>query len=375
MKRQIADLERKAHEADLERLAQSPSFASQGTSSQNAEIKELRHQLSAARQSVYDLKKSLRDAESQATATARELQDRLDELEEEKCSLERALDDAQAAADEAATAHEAVVQKYKQKAERYRRERDELATTAREQQHQRRTAAERYNHNNHSGGGGVSSSSMMASDERRELHQMLRESQLQADRLDRQAREQREALDELTAADTVLRKKLDRARSERAAYRAGAERLHKDVKALKQARDRAIAEAEEAREEAAAAAAAAAAATAVEGKTETVLRTGVVFDSGGADTDAIIRASEAAERRHEKELRGMVMQMEWLKASWDREAQLRTDAAWAKQYLLMEIKMRDAWCVFKFASCCFLCSLPRPLLCLLRLEVFSRMAG
>jgi hypothetical protein len=43
----------------------------------------------------------------------------------------------------------------------------------------------------------------------------------------------------------------------------------------------------------------------------------------------------------------MVMQMEWLKACWDREAKLRSDAAYAKQYLMMQVQVRDAWYVFR----------------------------
>jgi hypothetical protein len=40
-----------------------------------------------------------------------------------------------------------------------------------------------------------------------------------------------------------------------------------------------------------------------------------------------------------------VMQMEWMKACWDREAKLRSDAAFAKRYLQLEVKIRDAWYV------------------------------
>jgi hypothetical protein len=145
-----------------------------------------------------------------------------------------------------------------------------------------------------------------------------------ADKLDREVREQREALDELMAVEMSLRKKLDRARSERAAYRASAEKLQKDVKTLKAEKDKIDAELATARETA---------------LVPTASR------KGGVDTDAIIRAAEAAERRHEKEIRGMVMQMEWLKACWDREAKLRSDAAFAKRYLLLEVQIRDAWYV------------------------------
>ena len=168
---------------------------------------------------------------------------------------------------------------------------------------------------------------------------MLRESQINADKLDRQVREQREALEELVTIELQLRKKLDRARSERAAYRASAERLQKDVKTLRSEKDKAAAEAT-----------AALAAVEEERAQKELVATRV--SSNGVDTDAIIRAAEAAERRHEKEIRGMVMQMEWLKACWDRESMLRNDAAFAKRYLLLEVQIRDAWYVM-FLFICF----------------------
>jgi hypothetical protein len=144
---------------------------------------------------------------------------------------------------------------------------------------------------------------------------MLRESQTAADKLDRQVREQREALEELAANEASLRKKLERARSERAVYRASAERLQRDVKTLDQ--DRAV-----------------------------------VPVAAAANTDAIVRAAAVAEQRHVKEIRGMCMQMEWLQARCDRETRLRADAAYAKRYLLLELQVRDAWYVYTL--CIFL---------------------
>ncbi|EAQ92187.1 hypothetical protein CHGG_00422 [Chaetomium globosum CBS 148.51] len=293
LKRQIADLERKAHEAALDRFATSPS--SHGGSAQKAEVSELRHQLSTANQSVHDLKRSLRDVERKASASARELQKHLDELEDEKFVLEQAFEDAQTAAEESAVAHEETLKKYKAKLERYKRERDELATAVRDQ---------RNNSMN-------SSLSEMPLEERRDLHKMLRESQLSADKLDRELREHRGGARGARGSGDIP----------------PAEKLHKDFNKLKKEKDKAVAEA-----------ASAAAAANEERALVRVSKTG----KNGVDTDAIIRAAEAAEKRHEKEIRGMVMQMEWLKACWDREAKLRSDAAYAKQYLLMQVQVRDA---------------------------------
>ena len=352
LKRQIADLERRVHEATISKLALSP-LSSHGGSAQKNEISELRHQLTTAHQSIYDLKKALREAERKAGASAEEIQRQFEDLEDEKMELEQLLDEAQIAAEEAQQAHEQALKKYKERSEKYKRERNELVAASLEDQKQR---ANKLGNKHHVADldNSLLSDMSMSLEERRDLHNMLKESQLAADKLDREVREQREALEEMMAIEVALRKKLERARSERAAYRASAEKLHRDVKTLTYEKERAVRDAEivvnEAVEEIAKAKGHDPKALLyTRSKAKTADGTGT-FD---ADTEAIIRAAEAAERRHEKEIRGLVMQMEWMKACWDREARLRKDAAFAKRYLTLEVQIRDAWYVdlpFPFPS-------------------------
>lgn len=67
---------------------------------------------------------------------------------------------------------------------------------------------------------------------------------------------------------------------------------------------------------------------------------------GSVDIDVIIRVVEVVERRYEKEIRGMVMQMEWFKVCWDWEVKLRKDVVFVKKYLFLEVQIRDVWYVF-----------------------------
>ena len=339
LKRQIAELERRVHEATISKLAVSP-LSSHGGSAQKNEISELRHQLTTAHQSIYDLKKALREAERKASASAEEIQRQFEDIEDEKMELEQLLDEAQIAAEEAQQAHEQALKKYKERSEKYKRERNELVAASLEDQKQR--ANKLGKHHAADLDNSLLSDMSMSLEERRDLHGMLKESQLAADKLDREVREQREALEEMMAIEVALRKKLERARSERAAYRASAERLHRDVKTLTYEKEKAVREAEmvvnEAVEEIAKA-------KGHDLKALVYTRSKAKIADGAfdADTEAIIRAAEAAERRHEKEIRGLVMQMEWMKACWDREARLRKDAAFAKRYLTLEVQIRDAW--------------------------------
>ncbi|CAK7232450.1 hypothetical protein SCUCBS95973_008263 [Sporothrix curviconia] len=334
LRRQIADLERAAHEADVHRLMRSPeatedvasAVSPSSSSAQRAEIVQLREQLIAAHQSAAELKRSMRDAERHAAAasaaSAEEVEARIREVEEERAILEQALDEAQEAAAEATSAHETALRRVQTKLERYRHERDELALALADAQH------------NKAGSDSESVSSEMSREERSNLHAMLRKTQVEAEALEHDLRDHRTALDEAVRAEEALRIKLERARSERSAYRADAERLQREVGELQQTVSR----------------------------TKAAMHYGTVNDpptntrelvlaaaasgnrqhGGQADTDALVRASEEQSIRHRKELRGLNMQIDWMQARWEREARLRSGAVLGKQLVAQDLEMRIA---------------------------------
>jgi chromosome segregation ATPase len=306
LRRQVADLERAAHQAEMKRLASSPS--SEASSGRKAELSELRHQLSTAHQSIYDLKKSLRDAERHASEAAVELRSQVTGAQEEKLALEQALEDVQIVADEAAEVHEIAIEKYKVKLERYKRERDFIAQQLEDAKN--RTV-----------------DSDVGREARKDLNAMLRKTQIQAAALEREVREHKDSLDEVKQSEMSLRDKLDRVRRERATFRADAERLQREVESLQSSRKQ----------------------QQFHDNTSILITTqsGDLKMSGanGVDTQALVRASEAQRIRHEKELKGLAMQIEWMQARWEREANLRQDAAFAKHYLSLELEMRVAWYV------------------------------
>ncbi|KAL7923203.1 hypothetical protein ACQKWADRAFT_320216 [Trichoderma austrokoningii] len=143
--------------------------------------------------------------------------------------------------------------------------------------------------------------------------QRLRKSQAEVESLEHDVMEQQELIDNLVASEAVLRSKLERARTERAAYRMSVEKMQSDIKHLKK--------------EAAA------------GAHRLNHRYGYA-DNEALDT--IVRASEGAQVRHKKELRGMMLQMEWMQARWEREASLRSDAAYAKKFLQLQLNIAHA---------------------------------
>lgn len=52
----------------------------------------------------------------------------------------------------------------------------------------------------------------------------------------------------------------------------------------------------------------------------------------------------------------MMLQMEWMQARWEREASLRSDAAYAKKFLQLQLNIADAWYVYTFPLPCQLTS-------------------
>lgn len=56
---------------------------------------------------------------------------------------------------------------------------------------------------------------------------------------------------------------------------------------------------------------------------------------------------EERERRHVKELRGLSMQVEWLRARCKREEGLRAAAAYVKRYMGLQIDLYQAWYVYQ----------------------------
>ncbi|CRK14319.1 hypothetical protein BN1723_017387, partial [Verticillium longisporum] len=177
LKRQIADLERQAHEAEMSRLIASPNSSS--TSARPSEVNSLRTQLSSAQQSVQEFKTKARDAERKIGQIERDFQSRLDDLEDQKASLEQALEDAQRDADEVTVLHEKALRRLSQKLEKSERERKAAASSR------------------------LNLDSM--SSEHRNLQELLQQSEAETDALEHDVLQQQDAIDALSAAEASLR--------------------------------------------------------------------------------------------------------------------------------------------------------------------------
>ncbi|XP_044715512.1 centrosomal targeting protein [Hirsutella rhossiliensis] len=290
LKKQIADLERQLHDEEVFRLTGSPGASPARTDERGAPpASELRAQLSTAQRSAHEWESRSRDSERRAARATQDLQRQLSDLEDQKLVLEEVLEEARLQAEETAAQHDKAMRRMQHKLDQAERGRESAveAQTANSKQHRH-----------------------------------LRKSQAEVENLEHDVRQQQDLIDGLVAAEASLRRKLDRARSERAAYRMSAEKLQRDIQRLQRP----------------AASSLAPAAGASQG-----LVVGHLMPGGTDEAlETLVRAAQGAEQRHEKELRGMVMQVEWMQARWEREASLRSDAAYAKRFLQLQLDVANA---------------------------------
>ncbi|EQK99623.1 Spindle associated [Ophiocordyceps sinensis CO18] len=282
LRSQIADLERQLHDDQVLRLTGSPGASPTRNDEGRATASELRAQLSTAQRSVHEWESRSRDSEHRAAHATQDLQRQLSDLEDQKLVLEEVLEEARLQAEETAAQHEKAMRRMQHKLDQAERGREAAveAQTANSKQHRH-----------------------------------LRKSQAEVENLEHDVRQQQDLIDGLVAAEASLRRKLDRARSERAAYRVSAEKLQRDIQRLQ---------------------------TSAAGANQAQLTPARGTDEA---LETVVRAAQGAERRHEKELRGMVMQVEWMQARWEREASLRSDAAYAKRFLQLQLDVASAWLV------------------------------
>ncbi|KAI9643432.1 hypothetical protein NHQ30_008051 [Ciborinia camelliae] len=324
LKRQIAELERKVHETDMARFAITSSPASVSGST-HKEVALLRHQLSEAHQSLKDLRSRMKESDKEAARKLSALninfQHQEQTWEAEKDQLERQLDELRLTKDELSTRNasfEAAINRLSDKIDRL----------------QKALMSERAN----SGEGHTIAL------ERRDLHEMLQETQIQRESLELLIKERENAIQTVSAKEVELRSSLRRVRDERNRERARALSTKEQLELLEEEYVKSKEDYIKAKSE-------------WEAEKHTLSR-GVRFPNMSIsytedEIQALKKEKEEGEKRffkeiekkddkHAKELKGLCMQIEWMKARCAREESKRTDLAYAKKYLIAKINMYDA---------------------------------
>jgi hypothetical protein len=153
---------------------------------------------------------------------------------------------------------------------------------------------------------------------------------VEAERLDLDLKEKEKDMKRLQASEDDLRTQLRRTEKERTTYRERSVQLSDDLERIerefKKAEDRWEAERRQ--------------------LTQGVRFANMSVSQHGDEASALVRAAELdreeLSQRHTKELRGLAMQIEWLRARCRREEMLRSDAAFAKRFVLMQVELYGA---------------------------------
>ena len=308
LKRQIDELERQAHNLEISLLQTSSPHSSTSSSGRKNEVAEVRAQLATAHASIKDLRTQLREADKLSASKLKSLTSSLEQKEEEweadRFELERSIQSLAQSKSELeaknATA-ESSISRLKNKILRL----EEELKTERESRGEDRTLAL----------------------ERHDLHEMLRDTQIELESLQISTKSYLAQIEQLREAEKEMKGQLKRIREERKQERDRADDAMHALEKLEADFQAAELEWEQEREG---------------------LTRGVRFPnmSVSAVSSDLKEELEAKERKHAKELRGLAMQVEWLRARCKREEGLRSDAAWAKRFMLLQVELFGAWYVF-----------------------------
>ncbi|KAK8044897.1 Microtubule associated protein [Apiospora rasikravindrae] len=340
--------ETEAAEEEL-RSIRKQQMGSYSASARKQEAGEIRLQLSEMRQKLRDAERAASREGDKYSDLVQDLQTQVDMVEDEKMALEQSLADAQLAAEEARSKQEREVRRLEHEIYKL--------------QHSRKSP----------GKPTAAQGQAMGSDERKELRGLLEKSQAEVAALEHDVLQQASLIKSHKSTQDKLRQKLDMARSEASTHRQSARKLRVDCgrlqKAIKETASWISANPDKVASAAAAAAAAApsssnnnkqqedlrqsinsqesvAYASAKElaraGRASIRFEDGVLNVVDQRDHEAVIRAADEAARRHEKEIRGLALQMQFMHARWERESRLRSDAAFAKKYLELRLSLAEA---------------------------------
>ncbi|KAL8948950.1 MAG: hypothetical protein Q9222_004902 [Ikaeria aurantiellina] len=313
LKLKVTRLERQAHEAELARLTVDSPKPS-GDSGQKTEVAELRNQLSSAHQQLKELRSKSRDTEK---------------------ALHRQLNDAE----QVAQSNLAAIEQEREQAEQ------ELSSVRHEQESEqaRLAAAEKIISRLRSRASGLESSLRDArnnyigdrtmADERKDLHEMLKDAKLEAEDLQLQISTRELNLRTAATREQELRTHLRRVRDERTEQQQKSAALATELESLQSRYERAVEDLSRQRKE-------------WEAERKAInsrvrfANTSVSENRGGAEEVQNMQlVVQEKERRHASELDGMVTQIQWLRWKLEREMDFRRCLVFEKCYLSTQVKI------------------------------------
>lgn len=319
LKHEVARLERQLHEMQISRLASNSPQSSIGGSARKDEILDVRRQLAEVHQQMKEVRSKSKERERELQRKLLELreqsQSERDSNEQERDRLEQELSDCRlqlAEQTKKAVAAENTAARL----------RTRIQNLEKDVQAHRQTTAD----------------DLTMADERKDLHEMLKDAKLTAETLQVEISSRETLLAASAAREKELVAHLARVREERTLQHNRGSALTKELEHLQNRYERAVdkfARQQKAWDE-----------------ERKKITSGVRFPKmsistlHGGDTAEEIKSMEVAlqekDQRHMAEIKGVSQQIIWLRAHCNRERKFREGLAHGKQYLLAQIASYEA---------------------------------
>lgn len=327
LRKQVAELERRAHEAEVSKLAHHSPRSSALDSARKEELKEMRRQLSESRQLMSDLRTKSRENEE---------------------TLQRKISDLQQQEQTAIHAHAEQIESLEEELSRCREEKEAQETKAVEAMNNEKRLRMRVKSLEASlkSARETSSTDQTMADERKDLHDMLKGAKLESEDLELQIAARDTQIKAYARREKHLVNDLKKAREERLTHEGRTISLSSELDRLQLEYDAALdkfARKQHALEAERKVAFSRVAAMSNKEHIETQKRK----SNGSLDIEQFLKAKET---QHQLELKGLMKQMQWLKARFMRESSFRENLQYEKRYLNLEIDMYKSWCVLPVLS-------------------------
>ncbi|KAL8819575.1 MAG: hypothetical protein Q9223_002019 [Gallowayella weberi] len=318
LKSKVSRLERQVHEAEIARLTVDSPKSSVGGSVRKTEIAELRSQLSDAHQ-------QLKDIRSKSRETEKELRRKLGEAERE----------AQVQMAASQQEHEQLEQEVSSLRQEQECEQSKLATAEKTISRLRSRIQKLESSLCEARGNTVGDRTM--ADERKDLHEMLKDAKIEAEDLQLQVATHESNLQSAASREKELRAHLQRIRSERTHQQKKSSALVNELDQLQSRYEQAIDNLDRHQKE-------------WEAERQAMNsrvrfpNTSISEDKGN-DENAVKELQlvvAAKEKRHASEIKGMETQIQWMWWNLEREADFRHCLKFEKSYLTTQVKMYEA---------------------------------
>lgn len=327
LKKQVVELERRAHEAKVSKLAHDSPRSSVLDSARKEELKEMRQQLSESRQLMSDFRTKSRKNEE---------------------TLQRKINDLQRQEQAAIHTHTEQIETIEEELSRCREEKEAQETKAAEAMNNEKRLRTRVKSLEASlkSAREMNLTDQTMADERKDLHDMLKGAKLESENLELQIAARDTQIKAYARREKHLVNDLKKAREERLTHEGRTISLSSELDRLQLEYDAALDKFTRKQH-------------ALEAERKAMFSR-VVIISNNEHTEGqkrnsgglleIEQALKAKETQHQLELKGLMKQMQWLKAKFMRESSFRENLQYEKRYLNLEIDMYKSWCVLPVLS-------------------------